>query len=36
MYDLETDPSESNDIAALHPEMTARLAACILEAHVEP
>lgn len=33
LYDLETDPIESHDVAAAHPEVVARLAATMTAAH---
>lgn len=34
LYDLSTDPGESNDVAAAHPEVVQRIAAAMNEAHV--
>jgi len=34
LYDLSADPSESNDVAAQHPELVARMEAMMTEAHV--
>ena len=33
LYDLTTDPSESKDLAAVHPEMLDKLAALAAKAH---
>lgn len=35
LYDLDTDPGESRDIAAEHPDILERLEACAREAHVD-
>ncbi|MGH7956768.1 MAG: N-acetylgalactosamine-6-sulfatase, partial [Opitutaceae bacterium] len=34
LYDLASDPAESRDVAARHPEVVARLATILREQHV--
>lgn len=36
LYDLESDPGETTDLAAEHPDMVAQMATWMDEAHVEP
>jgi hypothetical protein len=33
LYDLQADPSEAHDVAARHPDVSARLARLLDEAH---